>query len=88
MQASVRRDDALEKMATAGNLSLDSAISVHACGCYPGVEISENRRSGPRGSVTHPANKKWKGVCYSRQSKKGAVTESSGGKLTPTHSGN
>ena len=38
--------------------------------------------------VTHPSNKKWKGFCYSRQSKKGAVTESSGGKLTPTHSGN
>ena len=38
-----------------------------------------------RDFVTHPANKKWKGICYSRHSKKGAVIDSSGGKLTPTN---
>ena len=36
----------------------------------------------------HLEDKKWKGICYSRHSKKGTVTDSSGGKLTPTNPGN
>ena len=55
---------------------------------FPKFHLDDKVSSMGGSSVTHPINKKWKGICYSRHSKMGAVTDSSGVKLTPTNERN